>query len=140
MDSVAEHLVEAVANKVKRELTVGNFFAGQDLETTSQNFTNVHEAASAIYYGAGDIDTAFRHLMAYERLHDERTEFAASANSALLGAQFDFAEQELEIEQLRTEGLMQDLALTQARERQRLIAAAGIIVLIAGLLIIQPFE
>ena len=53
----------------------------------------------------------------------------------LLGAQFDYAEQELQIEQLRTEGLEQALALADARARQQFQLFVGALVLGAVLIV-----
>jgi len=44
---------------------------------------------------------ALAHLYAFKRLDDQGRTLVASANLALLGAQFDFATQQLEIAQLR---------------------------------------
>jgi len=110
-------------------------FEGMDLQGTPSPFKEFHEAAASIYEAAGEPARALPHLRAFKRLDDEARAVAASANTALLGAQFDFAEQELQIEQLRTDGLEQSLALADARARQRLQIVLGLLVL-AGLSLI----
>jgi len=107
---------------------IGRTFDGLALDQTAYHFVEFHEAAAGIYEAMGDHQMAAQHLRAFKRLDDEGRDVAASANTALLGAQFDFAAQELEIEQLRTERLEQDLTLAENRARQRLMAALGALV------------
>lgn len=101
-------------------------FRDVDVETTSQNYMELHGSAAEIYAAHGDWVSAFSHLQAFKRLTDERAAFATSANSALVGAQFDFTEQELEIQQLRSEGLEQALELARARQARNLMIALGV--------------
>jgi EAL domain-containing protein (putative c-di-GMP-specific phosphodiesterase class I)/GGDEF domain-containing protein len=104
-------------------------FDGVDIETTSQHFTKFHGAAADIYQALENWRAALPHLRAFKRLEDESREFGASANTALVGAQFDFAEQELEIEQLRITSLEQDLELSAAQAQQRLYIFTGLLVI-----------
>lgn len=97
-------------------------FQGVPFDASPQNFAEFHAAAGEIYGALGRWDLAFDHLTAFKRLDDESRNVAASVNSALLGAQFEFAEQDLEIEQLRAERLEQDLALVSERERVNTLA------------------
>tara|TARA_R110002073_G_scaffold4321_2_gene28522 strand:- start:5429 stop:8017 length:2589 start_codon:yes stop_codon:yes gene_type:complete len=106
--------------------SIGRTFDGVSLRDSNQSFTEFHEVAADIYQANGDWSLAVQHMRAFKRLDDEAREVAASANTALLGAQFDFAEQELQIEHLRTDGLEHQLALSDARARQRLIMTVGI--------------
>lgn len=122
------------------ERSIRHTFDGVSVRESTQGFTEYHEAAAEIFRAVGEFNLAVQHLEAFKRLDDEARDLAASANTALLSARFDFAEQELQIEQLRTEGLQQDLALADARSRQRLLAAGGIaaillLVLIGGLML-----
>lgn len=104
-------------------------FDGIDLARTTSPFKEFHQAAADIYEAVGEPARALPHLRAFKRLDDEARGVAASANNALLGAQFDFAEQELQIEQLRTDSLEQALALADSRARQRLQIVFGLLVL-----------
>lgn len=108
---------------------MGQAFDGLALWETTQAFTEYHEQAADIYRAVGVLDLAVAHLEAFKRLDDEARDLAASANTALMSARFDFTEQELQIEQLRTEGLEQALALSDSRARQRLMVAVGLVVL-----------
>lgn len=122
MASLGEGEVDAAAEEIART------FDGLDLTQTPYHFVDFHETAASIYEARGEYESAAAHLRAFKRLDDEGRNVAASANTALLGAQFDFAAQELEIEQLRAERLEQDLVLSETRARQRLLAALGALV------------
>ena len=111
------------------QAAMGQAFDGLALRDTTQAFTEYHEQAAAIYQAVGELDLAVAHLEAFKRLDDEARDLAASANTALMSARFDFAEQELQIEQLRTNGLEQALALSNARARQRLMVVVGLVAL-----------
>lgn len=117
------------------EAAIRRTFDGVSVRESTQGFTEYHEAAAEIFRSVGEFNLAIQHFEAFKRLDDEARDLAASANSALLTARFDFAEQELQIEQLRTEGLQQDLALADARARQRLLAVLGIGVILMLVLV-----
>ncbi|WP_420432947.1 EAL domain-containing protein [Hyphobacterium sp.] len=120
-------------------------FDGVPITETNHHFTDFHETAAQLYRAIGQPGLALEHFEAYKRLDDDGREFAASANSALVGAQFDFAAQELEIEQLRAVGLERDLALAQSESRQRTIIAIGVgaitlVLLFGAILVIRGFR
>ena len=106
-------------------------FEGIELTETNHHFTDFHGSAAQIYEALGQYVPAISHLHAFKRLDDDGHEFAANANSALIGAQFDFAAQDLQIQQLRAESLARELALAQSAARQRMI-----IVLATGALLL----
>lgn len=108
---------------------IGRTFDGISLDATTQSFVDYHAAAADIYQALTLWDLAVPHLRAFKRLDDEGRDVAASANTSLLAAQFDFAEQELQIEQLRTNSLEQNLELTNARARQRMIGLSSLLAL-----------
>jgi len=93
---------------------------------TNHHFTDFHDSAARIYEALGEYELAIDHLRAFKRLDDDGREFAANANSALIGAQFDFAAQDLQIQQLRAEGLARDLALARSEARQRMIMVLAV--------------
>ncbi|MFW5660117.1 MAG: EAL domain-containing protein, partial [Oceanicaulis sp.] len=111
-------------------------FQGVPLDASPQNFAEFHETAVEAFTALGREGDALAHLRAFKRLDDESRSVAASANSALLGAQFEFAEQELEIEQLRAERLEQDLALAGERARANVLALCALIAVILAALVI----
>ena len=117
---------------------IARTFTGMDLTTTPMPFREMHETAYRIYQAALQPETALAHLEAFKRLEDEALGLAASANSALMAAQFDFANQELEIEQLESERLQQQIQIAEAETRQRTILFASVgfgAVLIFGFLL-----
>lgn len=108
-------------------------FLGQELKSTPMPFREFHETAHQVYAQLGDPVKSLAHHVAFKRLNDESLGVVASASAALMAAQFDFAHQDLKIEQLRTIQLEQDIALAKARERQRNLVFTGVLV-IGGLL------
>ncbi len=112
-------------------------FNDVDLNSTVMPFREFHQLAFEVYEAFGDTSAALAHHAAFKRLDDEARDVAASANTALMSAQFDFATQELEIAKLQTETLEQEVALKEAQARQRLTIFLGAsmiaLVLIAGL-------
>ena len=116
------------------ERLIGKTFDGLDLTTTNMTFRDFHEAAYEIFHALGRDDMAFEHLRAFKRLDDESLSVAVSANSALMAARFDSANQKLLIEQLGRDQLERDYQIAAARTRQRVliasfIAAGGLIIL-----------
>ena len=115
-------------------LHIDRVFDGVDITATNHHYTDFHYAAARIFEQLGEFELAIDHFEAFKRLDDESRGFAASANAALVGAQFDFAEQELEIQQLLAEGLESELALERSNTRQRVTIAIGAGVLLLALL------
>lgn len=82
-------------------------------------YRDFHETAYKIWRRSGRLDEALHHHEIFKELDDLGRDVAASANTALMGAEFDFASQQLEIEQLRVGQLRRDFELAEARARQR---------------------
>ncbi len=101
-------------------------FDGQDLQTTNNLFLDFHDTAVSLYDQMGETEMALAHLRALKRLDDESRDVAAAANVALLGAQFDFATQQLEIERLQTGQLERDVTLAELRARQGVYSSLAI--------------
>jgi signal transduction histidine kinase len=91
-------------------------FRGLDLKTTVAEFRDIHEIAFRVYRADGNLPLAIAHLQAFKRLDDEGRSLASSVNLALMSAQFDFATQQLEIEQLKSAQLKRDISLRESRE------------------------
>ncbi|MEO1014775.1 MAG: ATP-binding protein [Pseudomonadota bacterium] len=101
-------------------------FEGADLGATPPPFRDFHEAALNIYEALGETKTALAHAAAFKRLDDEGRDIAASANLALMNAEFEVANKELQIERLRSGQLERDIALAEARSRQiRIVGVSG---------------
>ena len=110
-------------------------FHNVDLTTTTPTFRDMHEIAYVVYRTKGDLPLAIAHLEALKRLDDQGRSLAASANFALLGAQFDFARQELEIEHLKSAGLERDIKLHKSQAELQLIVFSSIIAAVILLLV-----
>lgn len=104
-------------------------FADVNLTQTSTPYRDMHEIAYKIFSTARESGLALQHLEAFKRLDDHGRDVAASANIALMGAQFDFANQELEIQQLKTGQLERDINLAEARARQQRLALYTVLLL-----------
>lgn len=107
-------------------------FGGADLNQTGNAFMQFHDLASQIYAATGDYPRALAHARAYQRLDQQRRAVMTSTNSALMSAQFDYANQELKVSRIRAKKLESDVALERSRERFNRLAFYGLI----GLLVI----
>ncbi|MEM1379532.1 MAG: ATP-binding protein [Pseudomonadota bacterium] len=103
-------------------------FDAQDITATPAPFRDFHETAYKVFRQTGRQTEALAHLEAFKRLDDQGRAVAASANLALLNAEFENANKELEIERLRAEQLEKDAALSAARARQRRTITAALVV------------
>ncbi|WP_294265056.1 ATP-binding protein [uncultured Sphingomonas sp.] len=112
-------------------------FSGIDLTRTNASFRDAHSTAYEVYRASGDTVRALAHLQALRRLTDEETRLAASTNTALMAARFDFANQELRIARLKAEELRASVALERSRaqfQRTLTIGVVGGAIAIVGLL------
>ncbi|HTW35300.1 MAG TPA: ATP-binding protein [Rhizomicrobium sp.] len=110
-------------------------FAHTDLGKTDPQYLDFHKAAFDIYTKLGDDHHALLHLKAYKRLADAARDLAASTNSALMSAKFDFENQNLKIARLRTQELEKTAQLARSREQERVaisetVGGAGAILLL----------
>ncbi|MBV9992688.1 MAG: tetratricopeptide repeat protein [Alphaproteobacteria bacterium] len=109
-------------------------FKGVDLPTTIAPFRDAHEIAYKVYRAVGNYPLSIAHLEAFKRLDDEGRQIAASANSALMSARFDFASQQLEIAKLKSAQLERDGKLKESRAATQRAILVGIILF--GLILI----
>ncbi len=112
-------------------------FAGTDLTKTTLGDRDSHKTAFEIYRALHRDDLALAHLIAFKRLDDEATELARSNSAALLGARFDFANQELRIANLKADDLQKSVAFERARARTQriaLLSGVGLTLLIIAML------
>jgi len=107
-------------------------FAGQDLAKTEMPFRELHEAATGIYEALGERDAALAHLKAFQRLDREALRLTASVSAQLMSAQFDFANQNLKISELKQGQLQRDITIERQRGefRTRLFIGLGTALLI----------
>jgi signal transduction histidine kinase/CheY-like chemotaxis protein len=87
--------VEAAGKLIERA------FAGLDLQQTDIAFRDAHQTAVAVYQKQQKPALALAHLQALKRLDDQATRLAAQANTALMAARFNSANQEAKIARLR---------------------------------------
>lgn len=101
-------------------------FSGIDLNQTTITFVNAHETAYRIYRAVGNERLALRHLEALKRIDDKATKLAASTNTALMAARFDYANQNLKIANLKAEEARKQLAFEHARARTQQLISWGL--------------
>lgn len=114
-------------------------FANRGLTETDAPYRDFHETAYETYAALGEDALALRHLQALKRLDDEAAEVTASAANALAAAEFDFANQELEIAQLRAGQLERDVQLAEQSasfNQQMVIVVFVSATIIVGLLLV----
>lgn len=107
-------------------------FAGVDLRKTTLADREAHRTAYETYRALGNDRLALSHLAAWKRLDDDATQIARSNSAALMGARFDFANQELKIAKLAAEDARRTAEFERARRRtqQMVFAGAGVAVAI----------
>ena len=99
---------------------------GVDLDTTPTTFREIHQTAYDIFRRTGDDASALDQLAALKRLDDKATQLATSANTALLGARFDFANQELRIAKLKADELQRKVEYERERARTERLIFVGV--------------
>ena len=102
-------------------------FAGVDLKTTDTSYREAHYTAYSVFTKLNDWPNAVLHLQAMKRLDDQVFKLTASANTALMAARFDSANQETRIATLKADDLARKVALeqTQARFQRILFGSIG---------------
>jgi signal transduction histidine kinase/AmiR/NasT family two-component response regulator len=133
-------LAAAIAAELRREAgdpsgaaeLLDEAFEGMDLAATTEDDFDAHRYAFAVYRAAGRADAALSHLEALKRLGDDQRDIAASANLAILTAEFELSAKELEIATLRGERLQAEVALLDAKRRQEQLIAAAIVLFALG--------
>ena len=108
-------------------------FHGVDLDHSDMDYRDFHEIAAGVFDKVGDKEKALQHLKAFKRLDDEGRTLAASTNSALMSAKFDFANQATRIAQLKAGQLQRDVML--ARAKATFTTVVTVILLIGGLIV-----
>ena len=102
------------------------------------NDRDAHETAYKVYKRLGRDDLALQHLEALKRLDDQTASLAASANTALMAARFDYTNQNLKIAKLQAQDLQRRITYERAQARTTrlvFIAAGGVTVVIIAMLV-----
>ena len=105
---------------------IARSFKGVDLETSSIPMREAHLTAYRIFNAARDTDRALAHLTALKRLDDEATKLATQTSTALMGARFDFANQELRIARMKAEELRRSVVAQQEKLRTQRFIFGGV--------------
>ncbi len=101
-------------------------FAEVDPTSTSVSMREGHLTAYRIHRAVDNFAVALSHLEALKRLDDESTKLATQTSTALMGAQFDFANQELRIARLKAEELRRSVLSEQDKARTQRLIFAGL--------------
>ncbi len=111
---------------------IARSFAGADLRKTALGYREAHQTAYEIFKRLGDENAALPHLEALKRLDDQATQLAASTNTALAAARFDFANQETKIAKLKADELQRtvDFERAAARTQQYVFVGSGVVAVI----------
>ncbi len=118
---------------------IGESFAGVDLSRTTIVQREAHQTAFETYRALGEAERALAHLVALKRLDDEATKLATTTSTALMGARFDFANQELRIATLKASDLQRKVLFERAQARTQrwiligTVAATAIIIALLGI-------
>ena len=114
-------------------------FAGVDVEQTDARYRNAHLTAVAAYRALHRDSLALAHLAALKRLDDEATKLATQTSTALMAAQFNRANQDIKIAQLRDAERLRVArdALQRAQtERTLFLIGAGAAMTVMALLLV----
>lgn len=117
-------------------------FDGVDFAKTGLDLKDSHQTGYDTSVAVGDARSALAHLQALKRLDDNATKIATSSSTALMGARFDFANQELKISQLKADELERRIAFERARaqtQRYAFLGASAAIAIVIGLLAFALF-
>jgi signal transduction histidine kinase/CheY-like chemotaxis protein len=106
---VAAEVAAQAGNTSQAALLFSRAFDGVDLTKSDMLFRDYHLAASKLYESQGDREKALAHFKAFQRLDSEAQSLTASTASQLMGARFDFANQNLKISKLKEDQLARDV-------------------------------
>lgn len=105
LNATAAKLASDEGDNLRAASLIAQTFERIDLATTTQDYRTPHLFAYLIYRKLGEDRLALRHLEALKRLSDEAAKVATTNSAALMAARFDYANQELTIQRLKTEQL-----------------------------------
>lgn len=124
----------------RAEAVLDRTFQGVDLTTTPEDALEAHSLSVDMYQSLDRPNQALEHLRAFKRLEDIERDIAASANQAIVNADFELTVKQRDIERLRAEQLSKDVQLIRARRTQERIVLTGAVILalcIIGFLMFQ---
>jgi signal transduction histidine kinase len=100
-------------------------FLGADLNTTELPYREFHELGAKVFDETGQPLKALAHLRAFQRLDSQARDLVATTSSQLMAAEFDFANQNLRISELKQGQLERDIKLERQRSEFRTMAFIG---------------
>ena len=109
-----------------------------DQSADALSLREAHDVAYKIYKKLGRNDLALTNLETLKRLDDQTASLAASANTALMAARFDYTNQNLKIAKLQAQDLQRRITYERAQARTTrlvFIAAGGVTVVIIAMLV-----
>jgi signal transduction histidine kinase/CheY-like chemotaxis protein len=135
---ISATLAQRRGNIAKARRLIDEALSDVDIDTSTLAYRDLHETAYQIYKQTGDEALALEHLEALKRLDDQTAKLAASTNTALMAARFDYANQNLKIAQLKAEELRRSVRYERERARfQRIVfVGAGVAALIVVALLV----
>ena len=136
VDGVAARLALKRGNLTKAQILIDRVFEGRNLEQTELLYREYHQTAARIYERLGKNEAALAHFRAFQRLDAEARRSTASTASQLMGARFDFANQNLRIANLKQGQLQRDIQIERQKASLRnailMAGSALMVVLIIG--------
>lgn len=130
LNATAAKLANDEGDTARAAVLIQRTFKGLDLAATTPDYRTPHLFAYIIYRRLGDDGLALRHLEALKRLSDEAAKVATTNSAALMAARFDYANQELTIQRLKTEQLQK-----AAHFQRALFLSLGVATLVVILLL-----
>ncbi|MEL6791378.1 MAG: ATP-binding protein [Pseudomonadota bacterium] len=131
--AVEAHIALEEGDKAGALAKIEETFDGLTLNETNMSFEEMHKLAYDVYLSDDNHEMALNHHQNFKRLSDEAKKVAASSNLALLGVQFNVAQQDLNIERLRNERMKSDVLLAKAKQKDVMQVAittvCGIVIL-----------
>ena len=111
---------------------ISRAFDNVDPSTSTLDLREGHQTAYDIFKKSGNQAQALVHLEALKKLDEQTSKLAASANTSLAAARFDFATQDLKIEKLKRAELQRNVddAAQRARMQQMIFGGLAVATLI----------
>src|SRR5690242_11046934 len=131
--ALKQNQLDRAESFIRRSFAIG---AG---DSSTLKDRDAHDTAYEIYKRLGRDDLALAHLEALKKLDDQAASLAASANTALMAARFDYTNQNLKIAKLEAQDLQRKITYERAQARtvrMAFIAAGGVTIVIIAMLAI----
>ncbi len=111
-------------------------FAGADFSTTDLVYREFHDLGATVFERLGQSGKALSHLKAFQRLDGQARALVSSTSSQLMAAEFDFANQNLRISQLKQGQLERDIQIERQRTEFRTTVFTGFAIAVSVVLVL----